>query len=668
MSVQAGIWDSEGEPINRKVLARISRALAEYGPDGEAMHFDGLVGMLYRPFHTTSDSRLERQPFVSRTGMLMTWDGRLDNRDELIAMLRDDLPNAPTEPAIVMAGVEKWGTDCFGKLIGDWALAIWEPHNSTLTLARDYVGIRQLFYYPQRQRVVWCSHLAPLVLCGDQLTLSDEYIAGYLTLHPSAHLTPYREISSVPPGNFVCVHKAKVTVHPYWVFDFTLKTLYKTDAEYEEHYWHLFRQAVRRRLRTDSPILADLSGGLDSSSIVCMADNIMANEGACTPRMDTFSHFDSNEPGDDSLFHLTKVEEKRGRKGFHTDLKGAGNSLSFAYRDFVAAPGFGSRAEITAAISEVSRQNEYRVVLSGVGGDEMNGQPLDPMITMAELLVQLRFGELAKQLKVWSLRRRTPLIQLFLQILTHVLPISIGVRFTQQGHVDRWVDRKFARKHDLSNGQLTLKERAWFSRPRVRDSMDTIQTLARQMSYVQPSVMERRYPFLDQTLVEFLSTIPFDQLLRPGQRRSLMRRSLAKLLPQEILLRKTKSQAARCYSIALEKHWDEVNTIFGSPLSARVGYINGDLICVELAAIKNGQIPAYVLRVFKALSLELWLRDVNTRGVIHTQPSAPLSSDTGSLELTPDVARLRISTSIQSLGDSDHSGQRSSPIARRERR
>jgi len=87
MGVQAGILNFDGSPVNREILARISQSVAAYGPDGETSMFDGPVGMLCRAFHTTPESRLEHQPFVSASGKTLTWDGRLDNRDELIAQL-----------------------------------------------------------------------------------------------------------------------------------------------------------------------------------------------------------------------------------------------------------------------------------------------------------------------------------------------------------------------------------------------------------------------------------------------------------------------------------------------------------------------------------------------------------------------------------------------------
>src|SRR5260370_27468905 len=293
MSVQAGVFNFDGRPVDQEILEKLSSASQQHGPDGRNTFLDGQVGMVYGAFHTTLESRLERQPLSSVRGIVITWDGRLDNRDELIPQVSYELANNRTDVAIVMAAHEKWGTDCFGKLIGDWALSIWNPHDQDLVLARDYVGVRHLYYYPEHHRVTWCTNLAALVLLsGRQFTLNDEYIAGFLALWPEAHLTPYREIQAVPPGKFVRIHNGQTSIHSYWSFDTKRQTRYKTDAEYEDHFYHVFRQAVRRRLRSDSPILAELSGVLDSSSIVCMADDIINKGEAEVPRIDTTSRYD----------------------------------------------------------------------------------------------------------------------------------------------------------------------------------------------------------------------------------------------------------------------------------------------------------------------------------------------------------------------------------------
>src|ERR1700730_15089776 len=340
MSVQAGVWHFDETPVLPPMLDSFSQLTAQYAPDGPTTYFEKFIGMLFCPFHTTLESRLEVQPYISPAGQVFTWDGRLDNRDELASLV--DLvayARVPTDMAIVAASFERWGTNCFARLTGDWALAVWNPQARELILARDYIGVKPLFYYAQAKRLMWCSHLAPLALCGEQFALCEEYLAGYLAFHPDAHLTPYREIRSVPPGSFVRIRNGQTTACTYWTSKARHATRHQSDTEYEEHFRHLLEQAIRRRLRTDSPVLAELSGGLDSSSLVCVADHLIAKGEAPVPRLDTFSYYDSNEPGEDDLFHFSKVEQKRGRRGFQVDLKGEGDSLALDDATLAAIPG-----------------------------------------------------------------------------------------------------------------------------------------------------------------------------------------------------------------------------------------------------------------------------------------------------------------------------------------
>lgn len=616
MSVQAGIWNFDGAPVLPDVLDRFAELTAEYAPDDQRVFSANFIAFLFRAFYTTHESRIKVQPYVSRHGRIHTWDGRLDNREELADLLHMKSSDGLADIAIVAAGFDQWGTECFAKLKGDWAMAVWSTRERELVLARDYIGVKPLFYFPRATQLMWCSHLAPLALCGAQFTVCEQYLAGYFAFHPDASLTPYGEIRSVPPGGFARIVNGKITTHAYWKFDSHRRTHYRADSDYEEHYRLLLRQAVRRRLRTDSPALAELSGGLDSSSIVCVADDLLARGEANAPQLDTLSYYDSNEPGEDDFCHFDAVEEQRGRKGIRVDLKGCGDSLSLEDAAFCAVPGFRCRAEIKEAISAVAKGDRHRIMLCGMGGDEMNGQSLDPRVQIADQLARLRFREFAELLMAWSICMRQPLIQIFFQSVARLLPSAIFARLAKRGQPEPWIRSSFARKFRMSARQVEAMDDTWFTRPAARDAMQTLATLARQLTNAAPSLLEPRYPFLDQDLVEFLTTIPLEQLLRPGQRRSLMRRALKDLLPPAIAVRKTKTSAGRCYAITLEKHWEEIEALLDSPLVASLGYVERDAMKTALAAMKCGRLPSSFLRLLKALSLELWLRNASTRGVL----------------------------------------------------
>src|SRR5437762_1650532 len=164
MSVQAGIWNFDGKPVDRRLLANFSESLKRQGPDGESSCVHGSVALLHRAFHTTAESRSEKQPYRSLRGFIFTWDGRLDSRDELILELHNDLTGDQTDIAIVAAAFERCGTDCFQQLVGDWAVSIWNPLQNELLFASDYMAIRHIFYYLKQDRIWWSTDLTPLVL------------------------------------------------------------------------------------------------------------------------------------------------------------------------------------------------------------------------------------------------------------------------------------------------------------------------------------------------------------------------------------------------------------------------------------------------------------------------------------------------------------------------
>jgi asparagine synthase (glutamine-hydrolysing) len=616
VSVQAGIWNFDGRPVSREFLSTISQSTAAYGPDGEATYCEGPVAMLYRPFHTTAESRIEQQPYSFGADSVITYDGRLDNREDLLHVLGPNLNGSATDVAVAAAAFERWGTDAFAKLIGDWALSIWNARQQELLLARDFVGIKHLYYYIASNLAIWCSHLEPLARCGDQFSVCDEYVAGYLALWPDAELTPYCAIRCVGPGKWVRLSDRRATSCQYWRSSARRKIRYRTDGEYEEHFRHLFRQSVRRRLRTDSPVLAELSGGLDSSAIVCMADDIRSREGQQIPRVRTLSYYDFNEPSEDDHIYFEKVEKKRGSVGFHIDLGSSRTTLAIEAGSFPLAPGLELSGDLKAARSQIVHSHGFRVTLAGVGGDELLGQALDPRVLLADMLITGRLRKLASQLTQWSLLVRRPWIHLLLQSLALLLPSTFRSRFTAAARVDSWIDKRFARQYKIGARQLGIDCPSLLWLPSQRDHAQTLTFLARRMNYMAPTNEETRYPYMDRDLVEFLASIPTEQLLRPGERRSLMRRALKDLLPVEVLKRRTKAGAARSYSVFLEESWKVLEVVLTSLLSEQAGYLNQAQFRAVLVAMKAGQLSPYFVRVIKGLSLEMWLRATATRGLI----------------------------------------------------
>jgi asparagine synthase (glutamine-hydrolysing) len=634
MSAQAGVWNFDGKPVDQAFLGKLTSAIDKYGADGGKTYGTGSIALAHRAFHTTHESRLEHQPYSSARGNIITWDGRLDNREELIHEFREELTTVPTDVAIVAAAFEHWHTESFRRIVGDWALSIWRPAERQLLFACDYMAIRHIFYYPKKDSIWWSTDLASLVLLSDdKLHIDDDYIGGYFANEPDARLTPYQEIREVPPGEYVHVRSdGKVSIHRYWSFSPSSRILYKTDQEYEEHFRHVFRQSVRRRLRSDSPILAELSGGLDSSSIVCMADDILLKEGAETPRLDTLSLYDKSEPRGDDWLYFPKVEEKRGRAGAHIDAGKYGDSDSLQCPEFSALPGYlNAGSEITTERATVIKAGGYKVVLSGIGGDEFMGGVPNPTAHLADLILRFKFVRLAKQLTAWSLVKRRPWIQLLWEATLDLLPSSIGQYFVKQAKVDPWIDSDFARRTKLAVRQLDVDEHFGFRLPTRRSYISGIVIMANKLAKsISPALTpeEVRYPYLDRDVIEFTASIPAGQLLRPGERRSLMRRALADIVPQEILSRRTKQVGARTPVIAMEKHFDEIEPRFNnSAFGSQLGYINHVEFLRSLYAARDGK-AIHVVRMLKTISLEFWLRDLAARrlmdaGLVSSQAIIP---------------------------------------------
>src|SRR6185369_15074318 len=134
MSAIGGIINFDGAPVDADLLTQMSANLQSYGPDGGGEVCRSSIGAVYRAFHTNVESRLERQPLISRTGCILAWDGRLDNREELIALLREELSTDRSDSAIVMAAYDKWGTAFPQRILGDFAFSLWDPASRTLLL------------------------------------------------------------------------------------------------------------------------------------------------------------------------------------------------------------------------------------------------------------------------------------------------------------------------------------------------------------------------------------------------------------------------------------------------------------------------------------------------------------------------------------------------------
>ena len=619
--MQAGIWNCDGQPVDPKLLDRFCQVLELQRPDSIDVVVENSLAMFYAPFHTTPESQLERQPYKSGAGNLVTWDGRLDNREDLVCASQTTVQGHPTDIELITASFEREGTDCFRCFAGDWALSVWNPRRRELILAVDRMSIRHLFYWRNERQIWWSTEIADLLqLSNASFDLDNLYVSGYLANEADSHLTPYRSIRQVPFGAFVRFTQDRVSLERYWRPGREARIQYKTDADYEHHFRYLFRQAVRRRLRSNTPILAELSGGIDSSSIVCMADDLSASGEKNVSRVDTLSLYDRTEPDGDDWIYFHKIEQLRGRHGWHLDVSVAADVRdSFRFETLRALPGYPSTGKAIAnERAHILRAGGYRVILSGIGGDEFLGGIPDPSPQLGELLAQLRLISFCRGLLDWSLAKRRPAIQLLWEALLELIPPRLALLAGSRTRVEKWIKPSFARQTEMAIRQLDVGEYQMAISPVRRYLAGGHIRMANMMAKFQTSSdppHEYRYPYLDQDLLTFIASIPQTQLLRPGQRRSLMRRALARIVPDEILSRRTKQFAARTPIAALAANWHELEEAFRTPLCSQLGYIDGKLFLEALRQLKEGR-KVHLVRVLKTIALEFWLRHLVERNLL----------------------------------------------------
>src|SRR5438270_3819130 len=552
MSIQFGRWSLDGQQPSAQYLESVSARLAQSGLDGNEEYSKGGLKILYLAFYTTEESRREKQPHIFPSGTVLTWDGRLDNRIELVKELRGSVTADATDLAIAAAAYETWGSASFGKLIGDWAMSIWDPRGPSLTLATDAIGMRRLYYSFERNHVTWSSILDPLVEFADRaFKICEEYVAGWFAYFPDAHLTPYQGVYAVPPASFVVLKPGKnaldQTVTRYWEFDSRKRIRYRTDAEYEEHFRTVFAQAVGRRLRSDRPVLAELSGGMDSASIVSMADVVLARGQAQCPRLDTISWFDDSydhiEPDTNELHWVIEVEEKRHRPGHHISLSKLNQSRTGSHASFLSefesefleerfaltpSPNL-RRAELMKSYSEYRASQGYRVTVSGIGGSEFLGDGVPtPKQELQDLLTRGHIFAFLRQLKAWSARMRKSRLPVLREAMRDFfLPFPICGE-VEEMRPPFWFDRSFVRRNqDAFRGYLS-RVRFLGPRPSFQHNLSTFKFMQRLLAdNIGDPSQDARYPCLDRDLLEFIFAIPREEIVRMGQRRSLMKRALA---------------------------------------------------------------------------------------------------------------------------------------------
>jgi len=283
MSAIAGILWFGGAPAKPGYIQKLTTAMSAQGPDGQSSWTHLSVSLGHCMLRATAESATESQPVIGNDNRLaLVWDGRLDNRTELIRKLiqASNPPRDLSDAELAFQGYVTWGKDCCTHFSGDFALVVWDAATHQFFCARDHMGARPFFHTRTREFFAFASEdEALLALPGVSAQPNEEFLASYIVTELRQQdytQTPLAGIYTLPPAHRLCAtREGEIRSEAYWQFKAGRESCYSSDAECQEAFLEVFAQAVRRRLRTRGDVAAMVSGGMDSASLTAMAKQIL---------------------------------------------------------------------------------------------------------------------------------------------------------------------------------------------------------------------------------------------------------------------------------------------------------------------------------------------------------------------------------------------------------
>ena len=308
MSAIACLLRLDGTPAGEAPVRAMLERMSHRGPDGRHVWTDESVGLGHAMLWTTQESLGEVLPLV-RGPFALVSDARIDNRDALLQALSGDLNaldlagDSVADSALVLAAYARWGDAFAEHLVGDFAVVLWDGRSRRLVCARDPLGVRQLYFHhvPGRHLVIASDPEALFAISGIEPEIDEVRVAESLTgrLYDTVH-SVFLGVEKVPPAHLLVASAGRVEQRRYW--DLTIGDPPAGDAA--EHFREVFDEAVRCRTRSAFPVGAELSGGLDSSSVAVVAAEALRARGAA---LHTFSAAFEQAAGSDERVYIDAV-------------------------------------------------------------------------------------------------------------------------------------------------------------------------------------------------------------------------------------------------------------------------------------------------------------------------------------------------------------------------
>jgi asparagine synthase (glutamine-hydrolysing) len=549
-----GAINLRGEPIpdlDRR-LRVMNELIAHRGPDdsGVWIHERGHVGLGHRRL-SIIDLEHGHQPMADPAGRWITYNGEVYNYPELRREIGGDFRTS-CDTEVVLRAHERWGTDSLQRLRGMFAHAIWDEPAQELVCARDRFGIKPFYYAVVDDVFYFASEAKALLPMLPSIETDLDGLKDYLAFQFClAGKTLFDGVRELQPGHMLRIGRGAATPQRYWEVYYDVDFQH-TGTYFEERIEHLLAESVRIHMRSDVPVSAYLSGGVDSSAVASLA---AAEQGG----LDAFTGKFSEDPRYDESGYARLLATQRALDLHEVDIgveDFIANIESVAYHMDYPAAGPGSFPQYMVSQAAAER---VKVILGGQGGDEIFGGYTRYLIAYFEQCIKgaiegtLRDGNFVVTYEsiipnLVALRNYKPMLQDFWREgLFEDLDARYFRLINRSHHIEQEVDTDalgdyspFETFQEIFNGENVGHE-AYFDKMTHFDFKTLLPALLQVEDRVSMAHgLESRVPLLDHRLIELAATIPADVKFKDGEMKHAFKRSLGSVVPGQILDRTDK--------------------------------------------------------------------------------------------------------------------------------
>jgi asparagine synthase (glutamine-hydrolysing) len=561
-------------------LAQMADELKHRGPDGIRYSARDNVGLGHCMLQSTPESLHEILPFRDdASGLVITADARIDNREQLI----EDIPVRPASGAIIsdshliLCSYRKWGEACVDHLLGDFAFVIWDERAHSLFVARDHMGCKPFYYHCHDGLFVFASSASGVARIPEvKATLNEGRLADYLVRELEGinkTCTWYNEISRLPPahcGDFRdnCFHARQ-----YWALEPAEIGHLQSDEDYLQAFTEVYEEAVRVRLRCQAEPASMLSGGLDSSTIVALARDLLVAEGM--PPLRTYSGI-SEEAGDcpetQSVDAVVEWGNLRSTVLTPSAIDTYADTLNNALK--ISEDPFDSGCTLLSLMFLVAAQDGGRMVFTGLDGEHAVGGPTNYLNYLLREGLLRRAWQEARKFSEHYYRGGYSALVLYLRAIRSCLTPNIVRKIRRwlgfPSRYRRLCSERHISSHFAHRANLRARVKEYDQNLSVPSAdLKTWHQHIVQVPYLTAGVeryerlascfrIEPRHPLLDIRLLELAAAFPLQYKTRDGWSKFSLRQVARSRLP---------------YSVAWREGWEELGWLFLSRWSQNLAVV-----------------------------------------------------------------------------------------------